>query len=183
METLYPGNMLIAEPFLKDPNFSRTVVILCEYLPEGSVGFVLSRTLESTLAELLPDLTKLPIPVHYGGPVQQDTLHFLHRKPELIKGGMPLNQDVHWGGDFSEAIDLLHKGLLNESDIRFFLGYSGWSAGQLDKELGEHTWLICPGTTELIFHPSPTQIWKDALLHMGGEYRQLIHYPSDPQLN
>lgn len=183
METLRTGSLLIAEPFLKDPNFSRTVVLICEYQPEGSVGFILSRPLESTLAELLPDVTQLPVPVYYGGPVQPDTLHFLHRKPELITGGMPLVNNIYWGGDFTKAIQLLQEEILTSSDIRFFLGYSGWSARQLDTELDEHSWLVSPSTTELIFHPAPTQTWKDALLHMGGEYRQLIHYPSDPQLN
>jgi putative transcriptional regulator len=82
-----PGILLIADPFLKDPNFLRTVVFLCEHREEGSFGFVLNRKFENTLDELVPDVEGFKLPVFYGGPVQMDTIHFLHQYPEDIPGG------------------------------------------------------------------------------------------------
>ena len=80
-----PGILLIADPFLKDPNFLRTVVFLCEHKEEGSFGFVLNRQYVNTLDELIPELEGFKIPVYYGGPVQPDTIHFLHEYPEEIE--------------------------------------------------------------------------------------------------
>ena len=95
-----PGILLIADPFLKDPNFLRTVVFLCEHKEEGSFGFVLNRKYENTLDELIPGLEDLKLPVFYGGPVQMDTIHFLHQYPDEIPGSEEVIKGVYWGGDF-----------------------------------------------------------------------------------
>ena len=81
------GILLIADPFLKDPNFLRTVVFVCEHNEEGSVGFVINRLYENTLDELLEELDGFKIPVYYGGPVQITSIHFIHQYPEEIPGG------------------------------------------------------------------------------------------------
>ena len=113
-----PGTLLIAEPFLKDPNFLRTVVFLCEHRAEGSFGFVLNRRFENTLDQLLPDLEDHPLPVYYGGPVQPDTIHFLHQYPELIADSQPIDEDIYWGGRFEEAIQLLRDGRIRPEELR-----------------------------------------------------------------
>ena len=177
------GTILIAEPFLKDPNFMRTVILLCEHQEEGSFGFVLNRAFGSTLEDLMPDVIQLRIPVYYGGPVQQDTLHFLHTCPDEIPGGMEISEGVYWGGDFNVAVDLLEKGDLDPERIRFFIGYSGWTGGQLDNELKEKSWLMASGTRQIIFHNDHREIWKASLKHLGGEYEMMIHFPTDPQHN
>jgi putative transcriptional regulator len=177
------GTLLIAEPFLKDPNFMRTVILLCEHQEEGSFGFVLNREFGSTLEDLMPEVTQLHIPVYYGGPVQQDTLHFLHTCPDEIPGGMEVSKGVYWGGDFNVAVGLLEKGELDPDRIRFFIGYSGWTGGQLDDELREKSWLMASGTQQLIFHNDHREIWKDSLKYLGGEYERMIHFPTDPQHN
>ena len=81
-----PGVLLIAEPFLKDPNFMRTVVLLCDHQEEGSFGFVINRAYKHTLDELMNNAEDLKIPVYYGGPVQMDTIHFLHHYPGARNG-------------------------------------------------------------------------------------------------
>jgi putative transcriptional regulator len=177
------GVLLIAEPFLKDPNFMRTVVFLCEHQAEGSFGFVLNKTYDVTLDQLVPELEEIKLPVFYGGPVQQDTLHFLHQMPELIPGGQEISNGIYWGGDYELVVTLLKKGEINTNKIRFFIGYSGWSNGQLDDELKEKSWLTVPAKAKLVFHRNLTEIWKDSLRELGGDYEQLINYPTDPQLN
>jgi putative transcriptional regulator len=177
------GILLIADPFLKDPNFLRSVVLLCEHQTEGSFGFVLNRPFENTLDELIPELEGFPIPVFEGGPVQKDSLHFLHQLPVEIPGGQEIIKGVYWGGDFEAVISLLKEGRLNPDKIRFFIGYSGWSEGQLNTEMTEKTWLTVAAEKELVFHEKYQEIWKEALRHLGGEYEMMINFPLDPQLN
>ncbi|HEX7844866.1 MAG TPA: YqgE/AlgH family protein [Chitinophagaceae bacterium] len=178
-----PGILLIADPFLKDPNFLRTVVFLCEHKEDGSFGFVLNRQYENTLDELIPELEGNKVPVYYGGPVQQDTIHFLHQYPDEIPGGLEVVKGVWWGGDFDKLVDLIHKGGIDMNRIRFFIGYSGWSEGQLSGEMEEKTWLTVQATRKLIFHQNYEEIWKESLKQLGGDYEMMINFPIDPQLN
>lgn len=178
-----PGVLLIADPFLKDPNFKRTVVFLCEHQDEGSFGFVLNRQYEYMLADLVSGVDDLDIPVFYGGPVQIDTVHFLHQNPERIPGGFNVVDDIYWGGDFETAIALIRAGELDLAKIRFYIGYSGWSKGQLGEEMKEKTWLTLEATRNLIFQKDSAEIWKLALKEMGGEYEMMVNYPIDPRLN
>lgn len=178
-----PGVLLIADPFLKDPNFLRSVVLLCEHKEEGSFGFVLNRPYENTLGELLPDMKDRDIPVYYGGPVQMDSIHFLHQYPKEIPGGQEVIKGVYWGGDFEAALALISNPEMDVNRIRFFIGYSGWSEGQLRGELDENTWLTVMGTRKLIFHRNYQEIWKDSLKHLGGDYEIMVNFPIDPTLN
>ena len=182
-EALTAGIILIADPFLKDPNFLRTAVFLCDHQAEGSIGFVLNRKYEKNIGELITELEMCSFPVYYGGPVQRDTLHFLHQCPDLIEGGVEIISGIYWGGDFDQVASLLKSDALEPHMIRFYLGYSGWGEEQLSAELNEKTWLTTTGNTSLIFHKNVSLIWQDALKQLGGEYEQLINYPLDPQLN
>lgn len=161
----------------------RTVVFVCEHQPEGSFGFVLNKKYEQTLGDIIGSLDGFPIPVYYGGPVQVDTIHFLHQYPELIPGGQEVMKGVYWGGDFEMVAQLVKNKAIDSNKIRFFLGYSGWGEGQLEDEIKEKTWLVVAATRKLVFHPYPGDIWKDSLLHLGGDYEMMINFPIDPQLN
>jgi putative transcriptional regulator len=183
MIDLAPGILLIADPFLKDPNFLRTVVFLCEHKEEGSFGFVLNRKYENTLDELIPELNGHHLPVYYGGPVQMDTIHFLHQYPKEIPGGQEVAKGVYWGGDFDAVVDLLKNDDIDANKIRFYIGYSGWSTGQLAGEMTEKTWLTVAATRKLVFHRNYQEIWKDSLKHLGGDYGIMANFPIDPQLN
>ncbi|MFT3825245.1 MAG: YqgE/AlgH family protein [Chitinophagaceae bacterium] len=183
MNTPGPGTLLIAEPFMKDPNFMRSVVLICEHQDEGSFGFVLNRLFENTLNELMNDMDELTLPVYYGGPVQVDTIHFLHQYPDLIPGSYEILDGIFWGGDFQVAIELLREEKIDKSKIRFFLGYSGWGNGQLDIELKEKSWLTATATRKLVFPRDVAELWKDALKHLGGDYVMMTNFPIDPQLN
>ncbi|HEX4877969.1 MAG TPA: YqgE/AlgH family protein [Chitinophagaceae bacterium] len=178
-----PGILLIADPFLKDPNFLRTVVFLCEHKEEGSFGFVLNRQYENTLDELIPELEGHKLPVYYGGPVQLDSLHFLHQYPDLIPGGQEVIKGVYWGGDFETLTYLIKNKKIDPSRIRFYVGYSGWSEGQLNDEMKEKTWLTVKANKRIIFHHDYQEIWKDSIKLLGGDYEIMINFPIDPQLN
>ena len=177
------GILLISDPFLKDPNFMRTVVFLCEHQEQGSFGFVLNRKYENTLDELIPELEGHQLPLFYGGPVQMDTIHFLHQYPDEIPGGQEVMKGIFWGGDFEKVVEMIKNEELDEKKIRFYIGYSGWSDGQLTNELIEKSWLTVEATRQLIFHIDHTEIWKAALKQLGGDYEMMINFPIDPQLN
>lgn len=177
------GSLLIADPFLKDPNFMRTVVLITEHREDGTIGFVINRQYENTLDELLPEIDGKKLPVYYGGPVQMNTIHFLHRYPDEIPGGIEVIDGIYWGGDFDCVLELINSGQVDPERIRFYIGYSGWSSGQLDVEMEEKTWLTVEATRDLVFHQQAEEIWKDSLKHLGGDYEMMVNFPIDPQLN
>lgn len=177
------GTLLIANPFLKDPNFSRTVIFLCEHSDEGSFGFILNKRFPKSLSELLPEANISDMPVYQGGPVQKETLHFLHQYPNLISGGQEVLNDIYWGGNFESLLINLRNNDLNKARIRFFIGYSGWSEGQLNDEMKEESWLTVKATRKLIFGTEPEDVWKNSLKQLGGNYEMMINFPIDPQLN
>jgi putative transcriptional regulator len=183
MQTPAQGILLIADPFLKDPNFMRTVIFLCEHQPEGSFGFVLNRAYEYMLDELVSGAEGLELPVYLGGPVQMDTIHFLHQYPDLIPGGFKVINGVYWGGNFERAIELIRSGEIDTNNIRFYVGYSGWGDGQLEEELKEKTWLTIEANRNIVFHQPTEETWKEAIKMMGGDYEMMINFPIDPRLN
>lgn len=177
------GTLLIANPHLDDPNFLRTVVFLCEHSEEGSFGFVLNRKLDYTLDELVPELADFEIPVFEGGPVELNTLHFLHQYPDAIPGGKEIGSGLFWGGEFEKVIELINSRTADLNKIRFFLGYSGWGTGQLQMEMEEKTWIVAPAPVKFVFSGNEKELWKDVLKDLGGEYELIINAPLDPRMN
>jgi putative transcriptional regulator len=177
------GILLIADPFLKDPNFLRTVVLLCEHKEQGSFGFVLNKQIEQTLDELITDLEGYSLPVYYGGPVQMNTIHFLHQYPDLIPESVKVSKDIYWGGNFETVTALIKNNSIDLNKIKFFIGYSGWGDGQLTGELEEKSWLTVSANRKLVFNTGHDEIWKGSLQALGGEYEMMINFPIDPQLN
>ena len=177
------GMLLIAEPFLKDPNFVRTVVLMCDHSQQGSFGFVVNKSADLTVGDLIPDYAGMDLPVFDGGPVQKDTLHFIHQEPEMIPDGTALGNGIYWGGTFTDVIELLRAKQLCPKKIRFFLGYAGWEEGQLDQEMKARSWLVTPAHKEIVFHQQPDQIWKSSVRQLGDAYQILANSPADPSLN
>ena len=179
-----PGNLLISEPFLQDENFVRSVVLLCEHSEEGSFGLVVNKPSILKLGELVEELDFLDKDVFVGGPVEQNTLHFIYFGERLLEGSISLGNDLWWGGDFEVLVEKLKLGQVAGQSIRFFLGYSGWGCGQLNEELDESTWIVCTANLELgNLEFTTEELWKSLLKNMGGEYKVIANYPLDPRLN
>lgn len=182
VEKIAKGKLLIAEPYLGDANFERSVVFLCEHNDNGSFGLVLNQTTSLTLNDVLQEPVATDLPLYVGGPVEQNTLHFLHRLP-FVEDKIEVSTDLYWSGDFEQIVSLLNIGKISERDIRFFIGYSGWSAGQLMQEIERNAWIVASTTPAFIFDTAPEQFWRQILRNMGGEYRVKSNYPTDPRLN
>jgi putative transcriptional regulator len=177
------GDLLIAEPFLNDDNFKRAVILICEHDSKGSFGLKFNQESSLLLADLIEEDLYPDIPVYVGGPVQQNTLHFIHRRADIIEKSVPIGNDVFWAGNFKQTLDLLNKGALKPDDVRFFVGYSGWGAGQLNKELNQDAWISTQANSQWLFDTSAKDLWRTILKGMGGDYRVIANYPNDPSLN
>lgn len=178
------GDLLISEPFLNDPNFVRTVILLCEHNQDGTLGFVLNKPASVVLSQLLQDVENREDNVYIGGPVQQNTLQFIHRQPDLIEGGIEINPGLFWGGNFDQMLTMLDSNLIDEKDIKFFVGYSGWAQGQLRAELELNSWIIYRNVgVNQVFDTNVDTLWKEVLNAMGGKYRIISNFPADPRLN
>jgi putative transcriptional regulator len=178
------GDILISEPFLQDENFVRSVVLLCDHQPEGSFGFVINKPSILKLKELIQELDFIDKEVFVGGPVEQNTLHYIYLAESPIEGSVSVGEKLWWGGDFDTLIQEIKTGKMDLDLIRFFIGYSGWDGGQLEAELIENTWIICKQKIDrqsLEF--TSEELWKNLLKNMGGEFRVLANYPIDPRLN
>jgi len=178
------GDLLISEPYLPDPNFERTVVYLCEHDENGTFGFVLNKKAQVDLKEVLDDAGSYDASLFVGGPVQQDTLHFIHRDQTLGEGSRKVNNGIYWGGDYELLLQLLNTKSIKNEDIKFFVGYSGWSPNQLMDELKEKSWIVLKGASaEMIFEWDNQDLWKECLRTMGGKFRLMSNYPKDPRMN
>ncbi|MDX5339833.1 MAG: YqgE/AlgH family protein [Cyclobacteriaceae bacterium] len=178
------GDLLISEPFLQDENFIRSVVILCEHNEEGSFGFILNKPSILHLGELVESLSFLENEVFVGGPVEQNTLHFIYFEENPLPGSIPIGKNLWWGGDFDLLIEKLKLKQISPDKVIFFIGYSGWGPNQLDEELEAKTWIVCKEEMdESTLQNTPEELWKVLLKNMGGEFKVIANYPLDPRLN
>ncbi len=183
-ERLEKGQLLIAEPsIIGDLSFNRSVILLADHNHEGSVGFILNKPLEYTINDLIPDI-EASFKIYNGGPVEQDNLYFIHSIPNLITESIEISNGIFWGGDFELTKSLINEGKINKEDIRFFLGYTGWSANQLEDELKENSWIMTTNNyNSSILEKSSSQFWKEKIIELGGEYLIWSNAPENPILN
>lgn len=178
-----PGRFLVSEPFMGDPNFQRSVVFLTEHSDQGSLGFVMNRQLSTGVHDLIDELPEFDAPTFLGGPVEQNTLHYIHRLGETLPNSQSISEGIYWSGDFDILSDMIRTDTVSQKDILFFVGYSGWGPGQLEKELEQKSWIVAPGSSDFIFMNDYGDLWQKVLGSMGEKYRIISNYPIDPQLN
>jgi putative transcriptional regulator len=170
------GQLLVAAPILHDPNFHRAVVLIAEHGEEGAMGLVLNRPTDTAVADALPELVSLAgeeEPVYLGGPVALESVLAI---AEL--------------DDPEDASELLFGavGFVQGPDVpvlrgRVYVGYAGWSAGQLEEELEEESWLVLPAEADDLFSDDADGLWSAVLRRQGGPYALLAQMPPDPSLN
>jgi putative transcriptional regulator len=184
-EETYPGRgkLLISEPFLTDPYFGRSVVLLSEHNDDGTVGFILNKPTEVKLNQAVNDFPQFDVPLYFGGPVQTDVLQYIHKLGNKIEGSREIIKGIYWGGDLEILKLLMDTHQIDPSDIRFFVGYSGWDPKQLDSELKQKSWIVSGANKEITFSKSPQSLWREVLRSMGREYAIIANFPQDPSLN
>jgi putative transcriptional regulator len=181
---LRTGQILISEPFLPDPNFRRTVIFLAEYSELGAVGYVLNHKTDFAVNLLIKELDFVYNTVYQGGPVELESFHYFHTYAN-IANATHIKDSIYWGGDFDELIKGLKDGTFAEDNCMFFIGYSGWAAGQLEEEVAEGSWILTDLDDSLILNApiEDKELWKEAIKSADGADSLLYNSPLEPNLN
>jgi len=178
------GSVLISDPFLNDPYFGRSVVVLCEHNAEGTFGFVLNNFLDIDLHKIDSNFPDINARIGFGGPVSKDSLFFIHSFGEKINNSLKIQEDLYYGGDFDDICKVLAENPELSNQVRFFIGYSGWDQKQLDQELNEKTWITVNNIGKsLILDTTMKDLWKTALEQQKGKFKMISKFPNNPSDN
>lgn len=177
------GCLLISEPFLFDPYFRRTVVLLVEHNENGSVGFILNRPININVSEIVENFPSFESEVFFGGPVSQNNLFYIHTLGNAIEESAEIIPGLFWGGNFDTLKNLIIAGKVESQQIRFFAGYSGWEKNQLKKELEEKAWIVTKATVEHALNGRTKRFWNEVLKTMGKKFEIMSNFPEDPRMN
>ena len=178
------GKLLISEPFLLDPNFKRSVILLTEFSEEGALGFILNQPSALLLKDLVPDFGQGEFSVFIGGPVEVDTIHFIHRCYDKLNSGEEIAKGIYWGGNFETLKVLINTNDISPSEIKFFLGYSGWGNEQLKSEIASNSWIVSDKfSQEIVFSHNEEELWREVIINLGPKYAHVSNFPNDPSLN
>jgi len=177
------GMVLLSEPFLNDPYFKRAAILLCEHNHEGSFGFVLNNYIDMELDQIMKGLPRLDTRVSVGGPVKNSNLYYVHTLGKEVDDSKEIANGIYMGGDFELIKDRILTGQISKEDIKFFIGYSGWSANQLSDEMEQKSWYVTKAQKELVMDIESDDLWAKFLKNMGPEYNEMTKLPKDPNLN
>jgi putative transcriptional regulator len=178
------GTFLVATPDIDMGSFVRGVVLICEHNAGGSFGLVINKPLELDLPEEIINIEHLANPnihIRAGGPVQTNQMMLLHTSDQIPHQTLQIADGVYLGGD----LQFLQESITNQNGppIHLCFGYSGWGAGQLEREFLDGNWYIHPASASQIFFTKPEKLWASILREMGGKYACLSMIPEDLSVN
>ena len=176
------GRVLVSDPSLSDFYFSRSVVLLTELNEKGAVGFVLNKPVQASLSELLDGFPSFQANISVGGPVNPNSVHYLHTLGDLVPGATHLFDNLFWGGDFDTLKSLIRNGMVTSKQVKFFFGYSGWAADQLKGEMASDSWVVTTLDVATIM-ASGHDLWKSTVENLGEEFKVWLNYPENPSMN
>jgi putative transcriptional regulator len=177
------GQVLLAEPFLSDPYFRRTVIFLCEHNKEGSFGFVLNNYIDVELDQIMENMPVFNGKISIGGPVRNSNLYYLHTLGEQVEESVEVIPGVYMGGNFETIRKMLVSGKVEKDQVRFFVGYSGWSPQQLENEMKTKSWFVTTIQKDLVMNTDVEDLWKIIMQNMGKKGKIIANMPEDPTLN
>jgi len=177
------GRLLVSKPFLDDPYFKRTVILLCDHNDEGSFGFVLNKYVDLDLSDIKLNIPGVDDRLAVGGPVENKNIYYIHSYGNEMPGSVHIVDDIYMGGSFGDLKELMATPDFNPKKVRFFIGYSGWTTDQLLEELNSESWYVADCDTAIIMNSEIDDLWGEVLKTMGGDFANLANFPSDPKLN
>ncbi len=181
---LEKGFLLVATPNMSDPLYKQSVVLICEYTSYGSFGLILNKPYQLEPQERhseINEIVALKDSLRIGGSMQQNQLMLLHASNKHRDQTLKVVDGVYLGGDFPFLQELIKDE--PDSSLLICFGYTGWTAGELEKQFMEGLWYLYPASKALIFDVSPEKLWKETLSSMGGKYKNISHIPNDLSLN
>lgn len=179
------GDVLVAEPSsIQDLTFSRAVILLAYLDNESVVGFIVNKPLDFNLDDLIPEID-VHFNIYNGGPVEQENLYFIHDVPHLIEGGEEIKDGIYWGGSFENVVELINSKQINQKNIKFFLGYSGWDSTQLMDEIHIKNWVLesSVDVKEILLNFKGGELWQEKMKNLGGDYLLWSTAPENPNYN
>lgn len=177
------GDLLLSEPFMADETFQRSVIYLCDHNDDGSFGFILNQTIEVDVNVLNSSFPQMEVRVGYGGPVDRDQLFFIHSDRDL-KDAINIDGTIYLGGNYQSLLDKLHSREMGVTDIRFFIGYTGWGPGQLLEELESGSWVVTkPPKGISVLESKDAELWKSVMQKTGRKNKFMSEYPMNPSDN
>jgi len=177
------GRVLVSEPFLQDSYFKRSVVLITEHNNEGTLGFVLNNPIKFRIDEILRDFPAINSLVGIGGPVRTDTVHYIHTLGHTIPDCEKIMEMIYWGGNLEAIKRGIEEDSIKDYQIRFFVGYSSWHPGQLEREIEENSWLVTNIDRLDVMHGTDVQLWENILKKEDEKYQMWTRYPEDPAWN
>jgi putative transcriptional regulator len=179
------GQLLVATPNLRDPNFERSVVLVLGHESSGALGVVLNRATGTAVREVLPGWETLapePAVLFEGGPVQPDSAICVARARSGVAGFLGFSRVVGQIGTVDLSRD--PAGMRERLEtVRVFAGYAGWQPGQLEGEIASGSWHVCQSLPSDAFSGRPEDLWAMVWRRQGGLLSAVAHFPSDPSLN
>ena len=177
-----PGTLLLSEPFMQEPLFGRSVVLVCHHDAEGSFGLILNKPAANPFDEDEKDHPLKHFPFFGGGPVEINSMFFIHNLTYLPDSVL-LKDGICWQGNYEALLEAIEENAFRKDNGRLLVGYTGWGEGQLEEELEREDWMIYNGPIENILSLEVDVMWKTLLQNMGPYYKMVSNFPTDPNLN
>lgn len=177
------GRVLISDPFKSSEYFERSVVYLCEHNENSSFGFVLNKTISVGIEGLNEVFNHQPVKAFKGGPCEENSLFFLHSFGDKIKDSQLVSNDIYLGSNFNDLYEIMTPELLEEGAIKLFIGYSGWSEGQLEAEIEQNAWVVAEVEDNAEVMLNRGDLWTYFMTKLGKKYHLMTKFPLDPNYN
>jgi len=177
------GRVLLAEPFMQGLYFSRSVILLAEHDNKETIGYVLDKPSDLYPDELIDNIRKFKGVLYLGGPNEPCMLSYIHTLGDIIPGSAKITDSIYHGGDFEILKSLINKGVANSNNVKFFGGYAGWAAGQLQDEIDENSWVVTTLEDEKIMQSESINLWTETLNELGCNYKLWTNVPRHPSFN
>lgn len=176
------GKLLISEPFNPEPNFKRSVVLISQHNPLGSIGFILNKPTQLRVDEALDDFPEFDAPVFWGGMLQLDSIYYIHTI-ESLEGKKKIADGIYWGGNYTQLKVLIETGQIDSTQIKFIAGFSAWEPEELEDQIRQNNWWLTNADLETTFMDEPTEVWGNVLQKTGHIYGIMNDFPEDPGIN
>ena len=176
------GSLLIAEPFISEAAFKRSVVLISQNNVKGTIGFIINKPTQLKVNEALDDFPEVDAIIYWGGTIKTDSVYYIHSISTLT-GAKKITEGVYWGGDYTELKLMIESGEADVEDIKFLAGFCAWSPTELEQQIKEENWWLTFADGHSVFIEEPTVIWGNILQRMGHVYGILNDFPVDPEMN
>ena len=162
--------------------FYKSIILIVDETEDGLTGFILNRYSDLFITKDIKSLEKVKIDLYYGGPVSNNHYYLLKSKTNHSES-IEIYKDLYWGNNIEYLFNQIENGLINQQDVIFFQGYSGWDPNQLDDEIENNSWIVMEDQIKNVFELKEKNSWNKVIKDLGKKYRIWSNSPDDITLN